>query len=110
MKIGSASASSARSRYRIMRSGMGVSDAVKAWVLKRFPGERGAGGASVLSTRGAEAYMSRGLCDYFVTVGSRNRSAAAIRRHKSGSRGDDAFGASVTLALANWAGTPLLPP
>jgi hypothetical protein len=54
-----------------MRSGMGVSDAFKAWVLKRFPGERGAGGASVLSTRGAEAYMSRGLCDYFVTVGSR---------------------------------------
>jgi hypothetical protein len=54
-----------------MRSGMGVSDAFKAWVLKRFPGERGAGGASVLSTRGAEAYMSGGLCDYFVTVGSR---------------------------------------
>jgi hypothetical protein len=50
---------------------MGVSDAFKAWVLKRCPGERGAGGASVLSTRGAEAYMSRGLCDYFVTVGSR---------------------------------------
>ncbi len=53
-----------------MRSGMGVSDAFKAWVLKRFPGERGAGGASVLSTRGAEAYMSMGLCDYFVTVGT----------------------------------------
>jgi hypothetical protein len=35
-----------------MRSGMGVSDAFKAWVLKRFPGERWAGGASVLSTRG----------------------------------------------------------
>jgi len=58
-----------------MRSGMGVSDAFKAWVLKRCPGERGAGGASVLSTRGAEAYMSMGLCDYFVTVGSRSAKA-----------------------------------
>ena len=78
MKIGRASASSARSTYRIMRIGMGVSDAFKAWVLKRFPGERGAGGASVLSTRGAEAYMSRRLCDYFVTVGSRVLGALPI--------------------------------
>ena len=54
-----------------MRSGMGVSDAFKAWVLKRFRGSEGrAGYRSVLSTRGAEAYMSGGLCDYFVTVGS----------------------------------------
>lgn len=54
-----------------MRSGMGVSDAFKAWVLKKCPGERGAEGAFVLSTRGAEAYMSGILCDYFVTVDSR---------------------------------------
>src|ERR687897_2660996 len=72
MKIGRASRRTQRSRYRSTRSGMGISDAFKACVVKSSPGRARGGGRLCALYPGVEGYMFRGLCDYFVTLGSRD--------------------------------------
>src|SRR6185503_14754643 len=56
-------------------------DAFKACVVKSCPGRAvGRGGACVALYPGVEGYMFPGLCDYFVTLGSRDILSTAKAR------------------------------